>query len=637
MTDYTRGNTRHDTQAPPSDVLQMEQGREYKLPRPFQILYALNGMTEAFPMLALMAMINDRIEIPVTFLPAYYSIAFLPYSLKPIYAMAAKMVSRRRRHTLLIVLLIFSGISWQYTAFLKKGQVVRCFMVAFFRGVFVSGAEFMVGLGLLSCASSASVGDFKLMLLGEGDGQQDQEDERMDLDATHGDMSQTRQNQQQRQQEVILSCFQSDAATCRNVGSFMSQVISFGILLFTARLHQEEKDKVQSQMSNGLITVMFLISSFFPFAAAFVAAKYRVGSSIETEMHLKEKCVKGGQQLMLWNILKYDLVGLLIFQLLLLWVGIRSIVISNTSNQLFFVCCFILVICLIISLMMSRSKRLFASNITNTYSAANISNDESLEKERSESTLQHVMFLKKVALYLILRHSMPSGDIVLSSYVYTVFRSRPFVLQAMSILGSGVAVVSTWMYGRKVAAKYSSLDGIKHIIAWTTTACAIWALFTIPFIHFFRKLMSSDEVPGGIVLLVFFAVFRLVTGFLSEMSFMPSIVVATTTTIHTEKEQICIKNEDNYDEGFVDDTIDHGSHQGNEYFPFEKNLDTGIQYGLLLSCIDFGDQMSNFVSMPLIEFLKIGRENDWQNLEWFIFICSILAMCSLLFLRLLNK
>ena len=51
------------------------------------LLFALNGLVEALPDLALMSLINDRVKIPVEYLPAYYAIEFLPYSLKPIYAL----------------------------------------------------------------------------------------------------------------------------------------------------------------------------------------------------------------------------------------------------------------------------------------------------------------------------------------------------------------------------------------------------------------------------------------------------------------------------------------------------------------------------------------------------------------------
>jgi len=616
----------HDALVVPEILQDSDTGIRRKLPTPLRILYGLNGMTEAFPVLALTAMVNDRIEIPVSFLPAYFAVSFLPYSLKPLYAIAANAAKKRKR-ILVIALYLCSGLFFQITAFLKQGQVVICFLVAFLRGIFVSAAEFMIGLALLSSASSY-VSSFSSI--------SSQMSNRHDSFENH------------QFHEKLLSCYQSDAATCRNIGSLISQLLSFALIAMSRLVYQGKEDegegeRTQHQLSDRLITAFFLISSFFPFVGAFIVAKYRMfGTTCDSEVFAnnnKSCCYsKDTQHVGIFSIVKYDLIGLLTFQLLLLTIGVRSIIVENISNQTFVIISFMLGVALIISIVLSRSNQVFP---TNSYSATNISNDRSSEKKRIEYMVQHLLYLKKVGFYLVLRHAVPSVDVMLSSYIYTIFRTKPLLLQSMSTLGSVVAVLSTWSYNKIVAEKFSSLDGIKRIIMLATTACCIWGMLAIPYIQSFRSLSKDDIFSGGTILLGTFTLFRLIGGFLSEISFMPSIVLATTTVIQDEAihRNDDDDNDDDDHDAFEDDLCPNANSLEPDEYAAESSvsepIDRGIQYGFLVSCIDFGDQMSTFISIPFIVFLGVTRENNWNNLEWFIFISSILGMLSLTCLRLL--
>lgn len=621
----------HDALVLP-EIPDSHSGIAQKLPAPIRILYGLNGMTEAFPTLALVAMVNDRIEIPISFVPAYFAVSFLPYSLKPLYAIAAN-VAKNRKRMLLVVLYICSGLSFQVTAFLQRGQIVTCFLVAFLRGVFVSSAEFMIGLGLLSCAS-ASVIALKLA-----------------TDEMITDHDDSLHRSHRRLHEKLLSCFQSDAATFRNIGSFLSQLLSFALIMAYRlfdhgnELQEEEEEKTenaQHQLSDGLITVFFLLSSLFPFIAAFVVAKSGLFRTCCDNEVLEDDntCQRKDRDLQhfgIFRLIKYDLIGLVIFQLLLLLIGVRSIIVENTSSRTFVILSFILGISLVTSIILSRSKQVFPSNeyvVTHTFI------DGSSNRKRIESMVQQLIYLKKVGLYLVLRHAVPTLDVIVSSYIYTIFRYKPLLLQSMSFLGSGVAAISTWTYNKRFAEKFSSVDGIKRVIMLATTACCVWGMLTIPFIQSFRNLIKDDKFTAGTMLLGTFTLFRLIGGFLNEISFMPSIILATTTVIH---EDTVHQNNDDHDEDeddVFDDELDPDINgleppEQSVNYPLTKTIDSGIQYGFLVACIDFGDQMSTFISVPLLTFFGVTRENDWNNLEWFIFTCSILGMLSLIFLRLL--
>ena len=64
------------------------------LPKPLLFLYALNGATLSLPSLALTAIVNDRAAIPVELLSAYGAVAFLPFSLKPLYGYLSILARR---------------------------------------------------------------------------------------------------------------------------------------------------------------------------------------------------------------------------------------------------------------------------------------------------------------------------------------------------------------------------------------------------------------------------------------------------------------------------------------------------------------------------------------------------------------
>ena len=51
-----------------------------------------------------------------------------------------------------------------------------------------------------------------------------------------------------------------------------------------------------------------------------------------------------------------------------------------------------------------------------------------------------------------------------------------------------------------------------------------------------------------------------------------------------------------------------------------------MEYGTLISCIDFGDQLGSLTVAPLIAILNISRENHFLNLDHLILICSLTKM-----------
>jgi len=572
-----------------------------QLPKPLTYLFILNGVTEALPDLALMAMVNDRIQIPVSFLPAYYAISFLPYSLKPVYAIVAKML-RHRRNVLLIALLISSSIAMQLTAFLENGQYVECFLIAFVRGICVSAAEFMVGLTLISSASNS--------IQSSGFLEQSGSDAKIN---------------KQRNHEKLLSCYQSQAATSRNIGSFMAHIVTFGVILV---LNDREMD-------DSLMTNFLLATSLFPLIAAAVAFKSQIGREV-TGLGNYRSSDLGNQRRSIMGLLKYDIIAILMLQALLVMFGLQGLIVDSISKDFF------VILSVVVALLMTMAVLLaWKSQRQSRYSALAVPNDESIEEDGNDQLSRRLLFIKRIAMYLILRHATPSSGIILSSFMYSVFRKRLLLLQSMSLAGSVMAIFSTWTYGKTLARRFASLDRIKLVIIITTIASSIWSLLSIPFVRNLRELQDDDEddddIALGVVLITLYTVFQLVGSFLSELSFMPSVVLATTSTIQ-EDFSLSDQRDQDVNEAESCRNISFQDDEANQRFRHNGiGLDSGIQYGILIACIDFGDQLSNFITMPIIEALGISRENDWQNLEWYIFVCSVSSIASLVFVLMLKS
>jgi len=60
-----------------------------------------------------------------------------------------------------------------------------------------------------------------------------------------------------------------------------------------------------------------------------------------------------------------------------------------------------------------------------------------------------------------------------------------------------------------------------------------------------------------------------------------------------------------------------------------------MQYGTLLSCIDFGDQIGSWLTVPLIMALGMSRENDWEHLDRFLLLSSGISLLPILLLPIL--
>lgn len=195
-----------------------------------------------------------------------------------------------------------------------------------------------------------------------------------------------------------------------------------------------------------------------------------------------------------------------------------------------------------------------------------------------------------------------------------------------------VAILSSWSYGKYIALRFASLSGLKKVITSTTFILSCMALLYIPFIKYFRA--HYEDIGWSILALYTF--YQLLESYVGQLSFLPSVILASDSTVQDGRTNSTLEMESS-DTDAPYDTVK------NLHLPTEATGDRSqilendaILYGVLIACIDFGDQIGNLISVPIIQILNIERDEEWQNLEWFIVVCSALSVASLLALRIVQ-
>mmetsp|Transcript_20330 Transcript_20330/g.30238 ORF Transcript_20330/g.30238 Transcript_20330/m.30238 type:complete len:665 (-) Transcript_20330:294-2288(-) len=607
------------------------------LPLPLRFLYAANGATMQLPSIALMSIANDRAAIPPAYLPAYGAISFLPWSLKPVYAFLSALFvdessacyedigggdgiifhNHRRRHVLLSALFISSGLSYIGTAFVPNGGVALCIIWGFTRGITGSWAEFLLDLTLLDTARNRQT---------------------VNLDNGESASSSPSEDGNNRDSPLIIppyeelvSIFQSQAATFRSVGSLVASGVTF--VMFLWRHYR----KVETELSDAVVTALLFGTALMPIVGSFLTIKYKVGTFSNPSYHpaanndllitmhnenstlyerseaeessstltceisqvvsyngiavdegiAEEECEEEKMYQNKKRQKQGDIASLLLFQTLLIMLAMQNPIVSATKKVVW------------MSLVISIGSGLAISLLYSWYC-----HHQCTKKSRPKTTA--VVPPRKLALYLILRHAIPSAGVLMYSFIYTIFQKEPLLLQINSILQSAVTALATCSYERFCAKKFNSGWGIIGLITVLTIITALVSLLDIILVHIADYNIISGENIGSTHLYWIVFLVGIFTAYFGELNFMPSVVLASTNVI--------------------DDSVYHQSLVYNE----------GMQYATFVSCIDFGDQAAGWISVPIISYLGISRENNWANLEWFIVICAVAKFVSVVFLCLIR-
>ena len=625
-----------------------------------QILYGLNGATLSLPSLAFIALVNDRVAIPIDLLSAYGALTFLPWSFKPLYGMLERMMRcklNKRRHVLLIILYLFSSISIVLTATIPKNGVVPCFILGFVRGIVTSFPEFLIDLLLIDEAKDVA-------------------DKEISCSTNDGNITARKQTLF----EKASGIFQAQASASRNFGSLIANV-TICILLLFLQFHNKDNQggsATQSQLSDPVITAILLVTSLLPLMASFVVmtdffevklghnycnsitnlmnngyekitvfassldtnfSNFEVEGRDENTIHVnnfnenaivedvitpmdKTLCATttyNKSQKVSLSLEKWDFFGIFMFQCLIIWSALKRMI-DASSATLWLIGFTTFTVSVFAYLIRLISIRCNSSNESSSFVSYG------------------------PALFLILKQAIPQASYQWYSYTYYLFQTSPFYLQIISLIGISMSTFGSNIYAKFIAPKNINL--IKIFIATITMNTCI---------SFFYLIVSDrwNNEPEKHLLMNFLILMPItsLSAFFSELQFLPSIVLATSCVQlpidseeneHNSSSNIKLNQENTKEESTSQlFSIEEDSTLQSAERVSDSNSDNddhdrseGVQYGLYTGCIDFGDQIGAWLSVPLVSALGINR-NDWSKLSELIFICAFCNLSSILFLFLI--
>ena len=126
----------------------------------------------------------------------------------------------------------------------------------------------------------------------------------------------------------------------------------------------------------------------------------------------------------------------------------------------------------------------------------------------------------------------------------------------------------------------------------------------------------------------------LVTYFMGQVGYMPSIVLCTANVVSktNQDETASLEEEAEHPEGATDADSDDSLQVATGAMVYDE----GVQYATFVACIDFGAQLGDWISVPIIAAYGVTRENNRANLDRYICLCAMLRIASIAFLWLIR-
>jgi hypothetical protein len=672
-----------------------------------RFLYGLQGATMQLPSLALLAIVNDRVAIPPAYLPAYGAIAFLPHSLKPLYALLSSLSTtsssfEQDRHTKMLLALLFtaSGFAYVGTALLiPVGGVISCFVWGFLRGVTSAWSQFLLDKTLIRQAQDST------------------KETTPDGDSQH--TIHEPNNQSMLSYQTISSLFQSQAATNRHLGSLVASIGIFAV--FAWRQFQEERGD-NPQLSDAVVLALLLGTAGICFAVALVVICHMIkpGSAFELSSYyttteppssnstqrkrqpnqgtsiswcfsdydtlstrddvFADSCGTDSSRLTSNDLRssstsnttngtlppsplavpedgptqelsqrgprsfgirdRSDVASLVLLQLLLVGAALQRPIKAMTKGPAVWTACMtLLAICLVGAVQISSCHNSDHGKRQDLLSNDNNDSDNTSDHHAKRPTTATTIQPRRLGLYLMLRHSVPIASILMYSFIYTVFASEPLFLQCLFIIESAVSTFANWVYGRFLAKKYHSGWGVIGLIAVSSIVASLLSLLDVLVVHMANEKTTVDASLRWLVVFV-----SIVTYFMGQIGYMPSVILATANVVSSSD-----GNADSMDQAREGPDDRHQHYAGDGALSSEDNgasntsytederhsgvvYDEGIQYATFVACIDFGAQMGDWISVPIIAAYGITRANNWANLDRYIVLCALLRIASVSFL-----
>ena len=545
-----------------------------------RILFGLNGFSLSLEQLALMYVVDTQVHLQLKYLPLYGAVAFLPYSFKSTYGYLSQ---GKARHKLFAMLLIGNSICLIWTSFISSNGIFLLFFLAFMRGITDSWAELLLGLTLIDQAKQYTVDN---------------------------------QNHFQNYNS-LASHFQAQAATMRNLGSLLGTLLT--ALITYLILRGDRTFSIGTELGRGISNTLLISTAVFQMMGACASLLYKENFEAPTKSNTRfqpinqnddEPSVADVEDSASWeddpsfsplaideeqeddeddidqalsdtlsdlsgqarstrhsSRLNWALMGLL--QLLLVVLAFQKIILDEISPPALNLIFFSLLLGLIVTAFVTWKSNHWAKS-------------------------------HQVGLFLILRSAIPSEKMILSFFLYSLFKSTPLKYQIIYMICLLMNALASWSYER-FWSRYSSGSPFVMVIAGTTVLASLVSLSNM--------LVVNSSSSQYIFLIAASA--QAASYFFNEWAFLPHVVLAT-TSLSLSRDSNRHRNEEN----------------GSKF---------DAEYGSLVSCLDFGDQIGALLTGLIIAMLDINRLNNWHNLDKLILICSVARIVSLVLLKLLPK
>lgn len=662
------------------------------LSRPLWWLYFIHGgFTPALPTMALLYLMNTYIQMPLSLLPTYGALAFLPYSLKPLYAtlsvlpwnndnncFCCRFLHRQRQQSsssslqngqrrylgneedgstsqfLLTILLVSSSSLFFATAFIPQHHGSCWFLVlGFCRGVCMAWPEFLLELFLLDHCCRCC-----------GCGSNDEEE-----------------------YKIAAARLQAQAATARNIGSILAFLVGWIILLVMGRFQDPTNpssgtttSSSSSSLNRQTAMCLLFLTSLSSLVAALISCFYHVGihptlvtttttttttistdvavgciseqrdddlvgtsTNLETDFLLSGNM--GYQQVFPLNVSpqeqgqnncsglspqqqednlsssnplsssssfgRQSVLIILLLQVVVILFTLRQSIFQPLGDQAK----------LWVSYLILVSFLLFAFGWFYYYFCCKRSSDSD---DSSSSSSFAWNTRNRVGIFLILRNMVPDVGFLLESFRYSVFAQNPTWLQFLSLLEMAVIALASWTFGRWFSPYLSDTDRVKRVLIAMTILASLTSLSQLWFVHLYR---NAEAGSYSWMQQVSIAVLTgSLTTWMGEWNFLPDVILATSVAVKPT-EQVITRQGNNYNNNKDEEKMQQ---------QLQQRQNRSLQYGTLITCIDFGDQLGAVVTGTLVSALGVTRENDWDHLEYCIRLFALLGIISTIFVMLLR-
>jgi hypothetical protein len=638
-----------------------------------------------------LSIVNTRVGIPAEYLPAYGAISFLPYSLRPIFAWVsswllhgsattnAKTTNTNRHDKLLCPAFLVASLSFVGTVFVPRDGIILCFLWGFLRGIGGAWSDFLVGMSVIEFSrlqartfSSSSVPST----------------------TPNDDGSAAATSSYER----VVSVNTAQSSTAKNVGSCVASIATFAffarhktleesianvlllstaaIFLLTALVSLEfqfhvsnlvasqdvqryealddgEDDFGENPASNLSTTGMYYTSpsSFQPESSSDQSASEAGdgGDNDLSSIEDTEPNIARRRQVI-------EVSTLVAFQTLLAVAALQKPIIA-ISNQTTWVSLVTLFTCIVIFTICLGYRLEQESTMDPTTLSSRSSSDEEDRKFRSQS---HILPHRQLNLYFLLRYSMPIAGFLMYSYLYSVFEKEPVFLQLLSVLKTAIGSLATFCYEKFLSPHCHSGWPLIGLIASLDIVMGLVALLDVWVIRMVKEKEVGGDYFVDTPLRCLVIAVGLAKYFFAELDYMPALVLSS-TNVYSDDDQTPVPNADNdigepcegRTSSMSDDLeISNVRSLSIDYLDNEEDDDTtrepressgpklpvlsaGMQYASFLSCIDFGAQIGDWITVPIVASLGITRENHWDHLDKLVILCSTFRMTRVVFLWLI--